>query len=126
MKRIKLLIAAFMVTAMGAFALVPATTTFAYDPLAEVCADDPDSKVCDNKEEDANNLIGVLVNTLLFLVGALSTVMIIVGGIFYATSAGDSSKITKAKNTIMYAVVGLVVAFVAYAIVNWVLKLFPT
>ena len=63
-------------------------------------------------------------NTLLFLVGALSTVMIIVGGIFYVISNGDSGKIARAKNTITYAVVGLVVAFVAFAIVNWVIKLF--
>ena len=124
MKRIKLLIAAFMVTAVGAFTLVPATNTFALDPLADVCSTDPDNAVCKNKEEDANKLIGTLVNTLLFLVGALSTIMIIVGGIFYATSSGDSSRITKAKNTITYAIVGLVVAFVAFAIINWVIKLF--
>ncbi|OJU88127.1 hypothetical protein BGO17_04120 [Candidatus Saccharibacteria bacterium 49-20] len=124
MKRIKLFIAAFIVSAVGAFAFVPVLSTYALDPLADVCSSDPDNAVCKNKEEDANDLIGTLVNTLLFLVGALSTVMIIVGGIFYVISNGDSGKIARAKNTITYAVVGLVVAFVAFAIINWVIKLF--
>ena len=47
--------------------------------------------------------------------------MIIIGGIKYVTSNGDSSGVTSAKNTILYAVVGLVVAVMAYTIVNFVL-----
>lgn len=47
--------------------------------------------------------------------------MLIWGGILYTTSSGDSNKVTTAKNTIMYAVIGLVVAIFAYAIVNFVL-----
>ena len=47
--------------------------------------------------------------------------MLIWGGILYTTSAGDSNKVTTAKNTIMYAVIGLVIAIFAYAIVNFVL-----
>lgn len=125
MKKIKLLIATFMVAAVGVCSLVPVQATYALDnPLDTVCADNPDSQVCKNDDDDANKLIGTLVNTLLFLVGALSTIMIIVGGIFYVISNGDSGKIARAKNTITYAVVGLVVAFVAFAIINWVIKLF--
>jgi hypothetical protein len=125
MKKIKVLIAAFMVLGVGALTVVPATSTYALDdPLQTVCQNNTDSQVCQNDDDDANKLIGMLVNTLLFVVGALSTVMIIVGGIFYAISSGDASKITKAKNTIMYAVVGLVVAFLAFAIINWVLNIF--
>jgi hypothetical protein len=48
--------------------------------------------------------------------------MIIVGGIRYTTSNGDSGRIKAAKDTITYAVVGLVVAILAYAIVNFVIK----
>ncbi|MNY57155.1 hypothetical protein D3C86_1933160 [compost metagenome] len=50
--------------------------------------------------------------------------MIIVSGIRYATSNGDSSAVTSAKNTLMYSVIGLIVAILAYAIVNFVLKAF--
>ncbi len=62
-----------------------------------------------------------VVNVMLFVLGALAVIMIIVGGIRYVISAGDSSKVTAAKNTIVYAVVGLVVAILAFAIVNFVI-----
>jgi len=65
-----------------------------------------------------------VVNTLLFIVGIISVIMIIVGGIRYTVSAGDGNAVTGAKNTILYAVIGLVVAFASYAIINWVLDLF--
>lgn len=66
-------------------------------------------------------VITTITNTLLFVVGALAVIMIIFGGIRYATSAGNASSVTAAKNTILYAVVGLIVAFLAFAAVNWIL-----
>lgn len=66
-------------------------------------------------------IITTITNTLLFIVGALAVIMIIWGGIRYATSAGNSSSVTAAKNTILYAIVGLIIAFLAFAAVNWVL-----
>lgn len=62
-----------------------------------------------------------VVNILLFVIGAISVIMLIVGGIRYTVSNGDSSQITTAKNTIMYAIVGLIIAFLAFAIVNWII-----
>lgn len=67
-------------------------------------------------------VITTITNTLLFVVGALAVIMIIFGGIRYATSGGNSSSVTAAKNTVMYAVVGLIIAFLAFAAVNWVLS----
>lgn len=66
-------------------------------------------------------VITTITNTLLFVVGALAVIMIIVGGLRYATSGGNSSSVTAAKNTVMYAIVGLIIAFLAFAAVNWVL-----
>lgn len=63
-----------------------------------------------------------VINILLIAIGLISVVMIIIGGIRYAVSGGESGAVTSAKNTILYAVVGLVVAFLAYALVNWVLS----
>jgi hypothetical protein len=60
-------------------------------------------------------------NTLLFLIGAISVIMIIVGGLRYTTSGGNSTSVTGAKNTILYAIVGLIIAMLAFAIVNYVL-----
>ena len=65
-----------------------------------------------------------IVNLLLFILGAIAVIMIIIGGIRYTTSNGDASNTKAAKDTILYAVVGLVVAILAYAIVNFVLGAF--
>lgn len=65
-----------------------------------------------------------ITNVLLFLIGAISVIMIIVGGIRYVVSGGDSSAVQSAKNTILYAVVGLVVAILAFAVVNFVVGSF--
>ena len=66
-------------------------------------------------------VITSITNILLFIVGALTVVMVIWGGIRYALSGGNSAAVTAAKNTIMYALIGLVIAFLAFAIVNFVL-----
>lgn len=68
-----------------------------------------------------NQILRTVTNVLLFIIGAISVIMIIVGGIRYTTSNGDANRVTAAKNTIMYAIVGLVVAIVAYAIVDFVI-----
>ena len=70
------------------------------------------------------DVIKTVINVLLFIIGSLSVIMIIFGGIKYVISNGDSSQITSAKNTIMYAVIGLIVALLAYAIVNFVVTQF--
>lgn len=68
--------------------------------------------------------IKTIVNIMLFLLGAIAVIMIIIGGIRYTTSNGDASSVKGAKDTILYAVIGLVVAILAYAIVNFVLGAF--
>lgn len=60
-------------------------------------------------------------NLAYFLAGIIAVIVIIVGGIMYATSAGDSGAVTKAKNLILFAVVGLVVVLSAFAITNFVI-----
>ena len=58
---------------------------------------------------------------MLYIIGALSVIMIIFGGLRYVLSGGNTAAITAAKNTILYAIVGVVVALLAYAVVNFVL-----
>lgn len=132
MKIIKKLLTIFAVMVLGgAFALAPAGVAQALDPLESMCGTlanpDPntkDTEICKNRSETGSSLIKDVINTLLFVVGALSVVMIIVSGILYVTSTGDSGRVSKAKNTLTYSVVGLIVAFLAYAIINWVVKEF--
>lgn len=65
-----------------------------------------------------------LTNTLLFVVGALSVLMIILGGMRYVLSGGNATSVTAAKNTILYAVVGLMVCIFAYSIIAFVIDSF--
>ena len=63
-----------------------------------------------------------ITNTVLFAVGIISVIMLIYGGLRYIISGGDSKKVTDAKNTIMYAIIGLIIAILSYAIVNFVIS----
>ena len=72
--------------------------------------------------KDADSVVKTVISTLIWAVGILATIMIIIGGIMYTTSAGDPGKIKRAKDTIMYGIVGLVIAVLAYVIVNFVLR----
>lgn len=68
--------------------------------------------------------IKIVISILMFILGAIAVVMIIIGGIRYTTSNGDSASIKSAKDTILYSVIGLIVAILSYAIVNFVLGAF--
>lgn len=63
---------------------------------------------------------GVIANILIFLTGAISVIVIIYSGIRYVTSTGDAARVKAAKDTLVYAIVGLIVAIMAYAIVHFV------
>lgn len=65
-----------------------------------------------------------ITNVMLYVIGAISVIMLIIGGIRYVVSGGDSAAVTSAKNTILYAVVGIVVAILAFALVNFVVTSF--
>jgi Na+/phosphate symporter len=95
----------------------------------EVC-DDPsapselkNSQACLNKDKDKNkieNRAATAVNWMFYLIGALATCMIIYGGIKYSTSAGDSNKVSAAKQIITYSVVGLIIAVMGSAITQFI------
>jgi hypothetical protein len=78
----------------------------------------------DDDQSSLEEGIKTIVNVLLFILGAIAVIMIIIGGIRYTTSNGDANATKGAKDTILYAVIGLIVAILAYAIVNFVLDAF--
>jgi TRAP-type C4-dicarboxylate transport system permease small subunit len=83
---------------------------------------------CDGCPADLFGDTGVfkqVTNTILYIVGIIAVIMLIIGGIRYVTSGGDSKKVTDAKNTVLYAIIGLVIAFLAFAIVNFVISALP-
>ena len=65
-------------------------------------------------------------NIVLYIVGVIAVIMLIIGGIKYVVSGGDAKKVTDAKNTVLYAIIGLIIAFLAFAIVNFVITSLPT
>ena len=85
------------------------------------------SVYCQNRgsgETQVNGIIKTIVEVLLTAVGAISIIMIVIGGIMFALSSGDAQKAAKARNTVLYAVVGLAVSLFASAIVNFVFNRF--
>jgi len=74
-------------------------------------------------ENDTNlegNVTGII-NAVIGVLGILAVVVIILGGIQYMTSNGDSGKVKKAKDTILYGIIGLVIVILSAAIVNFVI-----
>ena len=83
-------------------------------------------------EECPRNLFGdtgvfrQITDTILYIVGIIAVIMLIWGGIRYVVSGGDAKKVTDAKNTILYAIIGLIISFLAYAIVRFVVSALPS
>jgi hypothetical protein len=71
--------------------------------------------------DDPNVLIGKVINAALGVVGSLALLMFIYGGFTWMLAAGNNEKVEKGKNILIWATLGLVVIFSAYAIVNFVL-----
>lgn len=120
------------VLALGVSAVVPHGTVFAADdcdPSSLTVGSGAGCAQGDKTPTDIqgeNGIFKTIVNVLLFIIGAVSVIMLIIGGIRYTVSGGDSSAVTSAKNTILYAIVGIVVAILAYAVVNFVIGSFTT
>lgn len=119
MKRLRMMIAILGIVA-GLVAFT-APQTHAINVFSGSCSADPGAALCKSKSDNASNMIHNIINLLIYAVGIISVIMIVIGGLRYTLSGGDSSGLNSAKNTIMYAVVGLVVAVMAYAIVNFVI-----
>lgn len=71
---------------------------------------------------DLPTFIKTVINLLLFIIGVIAVIYVIIGGIKYVTSNGDAAAVKSAKDTILYAIIGIVVAVMAYAIVNWIIN----
>lgn len=122
-ERIKhFIVVAVLAFTAGVGVLAPAGSAAALNPGDE--AKKGFNAAGGGSEKSLGASIKDVINVLLFLIGAVSVIMIIIGGIRYVLSNGDSTQITGAKNTILYAVIGLVVALLAYAIVNFVVTQF--
>ena len=124
MNTLKMILAGLLIVPTIAFAVAPAVS--AADFTLRGGIDSAQGEGVDKVNSSPESLVKQFVNIFLFAVGALSVIMLIWGGIRYTTSAGDSNKVTSAKNTVLYAIVGLVVSILAWAIVNMVIDKFTS
>lgn len=85
------------------------------DALAECSIDST------GQQNDLMGTITTIINVVVGVLGVAAVAVIVLGGVTFVTSQGDAAKVTKAKNTIIYGIVGLFVAILAFAIVNFVL-----
>jgi hypothetical protein len=130
----------FLAIPLFALAMIAAVPSFsaAQSPFDDICATVPEGKpkpsTCADNEADAgkdrsetNPLTGKdgiilrAARLVSFITGVASVVIIIIGGIKYATSNGDSNSVNSAKNTILYAAVGLVISIAAQSIILFVI-----
>ena len=63
-----------------------------------------------------------IINTILYIAGVVAVAMLIFGGIRFMVSRGDKDKVQKAKNTVIYAIIGLILVIFSYAIVNFIIS----
>ena len=78
------------------------------------------NKVGDGSDTLVNNVTSIL-NGIIFVLGLVCVVVILIGGVNYLTSAGDTSKVEKGKKTILYGLIGLAISALSFAIVNFVI-----
>ena len=116
------LILSFILLILSPYTLANAAccTTGTADPAGcSVCLTNPLTGT--TKSEGIPTLLGKIINSVLGIVGSLALVMFIYGGIIWMTSSGNAEQVTKGKNIVIWATIGLVVIFSAYALVSFVL-----
>ncbi|HEX7963766.1 MAG TPA: pilin [Candidatus Saccharimonadales bacterium] len=95
----------------------------AQTPADEVCAGiaTASGTGCNGDNTTLNNVVANGVNILSVVIGIVAVIMIMVAGFKYITAGGDAGQIGSAKNTLVYAIVGLVIVALAQSIVHFVL-----
>ena len=94
-------------------------TTFA---LSTTYTPNPDEYTGVADSTDLTDSIITIINWVIGVLGLVCVIIIIIGGVNYMTSSGEASKVKKAKDTILYGIIGLVICILAFAIVNFVIS----
>lgn len=102
-----------------------APATYATD----VCSSDAAPEVkkaagCSGNTDALPEILITILNSIIAIAGLIAVIYVIIGGVNYMTSAGDANKLEKARKTILYAVIGLVICALAFVIVNFVINHF--
>lgn len=109
--------------------LLGLTIAVSFDASAVSLREGAEAARCDECPENLFGDEGIfkqITNVVLYIVGVVAVIMLIIGGVKYVVSGGDAKKVTDAKNTVLYAIIGLVISFLAFAIVNFVINALPS
>lgn len=130
MNKLKLLLAGIA----SLFFVSMSAATVGAAPLSTVAAVDSKDAICEGvgtvsgsgncnagSGPSLNGIVKLVINVITLIAGIIAVIMIIVGGLKYITSSGDASSVSSAKNTIVYAVVGLIFVALAQFIVRFVI-----
>ncbi|SRR6266496_4109826 len=124
MKKILLSILSVLTLACGVITATPQAATAQVQVFQNCTGTNSSTAICkatSDKLFGPDSIWNNILNTLTFITGAISALMIVIGGLRYTLSGGDQGSISSAKNTILYAVIGLVLSLTSFAIVNFVL-----
>lgn len=126
LKKITLMMTAFAVLSVAAISMIGSPLVSAgADPYTQICAGGKEAVngVCDDGDiDDVWKIAADVATWILTAVGVVCVIFIIFGGVRYATSGGDAEKVKKAKNTLLYALIGLAVALLANVIMSLVIN----
>jgi hypothetical protein len=121
MKKILLTLFVLVASLLAGQQLLPASAAAATDQNVCNGIKATGATTCTGGDTQITSIIRTLIKLLSFIVGIAAVIMIIIGGLKYITSGGDSSSTASAKNTILYAIVGLVIAAAAQFLVQFIL-----
>lgn len=125
MKHIRLFVATLAVVLGLAGGVVPVVATAASTPQETVCTTLGSNANCSKTPDGSvglNSVVSATINILSIIVGIVAVIMIMLAGFKYITASGDSNKISSAKNTLIYAIVGLVIVALSQSLVKFVLS----
>jgi hypothetical protein len=127
MKAVKVLLFTLSVGVMGLCGAVPAAAVYAAAPTGSSAVNEACNGIglagggCGDNGAQLNKAIDTAIEILTIVVGIVAVVMVIIGGLTYITSNGESPKVAKAKTSLIYALVGLIIVALAQSIVHFVL-----
>lgn len=110
-----------------ALAFSTALPTNATSSVKDVCSNPnvaqeiKEASGCGGSTKQLDDVVQSILNGVVAVAGTVAVIFIVVGGFNYMTSAGDANKVTKARNTIMYACIGLAICALSFIIVNFVI-----
>lgn len=122
-KILKLVVAIISIFSLSSFLLTPAV--LAANPCDSSLPDSVrQANGCPGTDSGTSlpNIIRNILIAIIGVVGVIAVIFIIIGGVKYITSSGDSEALRKAKNTILYAVIGLIICVLSFAIVNFTIN----